>query len=130
MQNIIKCTAGATGAVVSYFFGGWTMLLQTLVIFIALDYVFGVLTAAYLGELNSKKGFKGIAKKAMIFMIVAVAHLLDQVIGSGYFIRDAVICFYIANEVISIVESASKTNLPIPDKLKKIANILIEGEIS
>ena len=93
-------------------------MLQVLVIFIALDYALGFMVAFAYGELNSEIGFKGIAKKVMILALVAVAYAIDTIMGDNTFTRDAVIFFYIANELISILETAGRTDLPIPQVLK------------
>lgn len=119
MENTIKFTVGVGGGLASFLFGGWSALLQTLVFFIFLDYFLAVIVAASFGELSSKKGFKGIAKKVMILALVAVAHSIDTILGDGNLIRDSVIFFYIANELISILETAGRTDIPIPDVLKQ-----------
>src|SRR5699024_1757976 len=111
-------------ATISFLFGGWSLLLQVLVIFIAMDYVLGVLVAASYGQLSSKIGFKGIAKKVMILALVAVAYSIDTIMGDDTFIRDAVIFFYLANELLSILETVGKTNLPVPDVLKRAVETL------
>lgn len=131
MENVLKISVGLGGGLASFLFGGWSVLLQVLVIFIVLDYIFGVLTAAHLGELSSKIGFRGIAKKVMILLLVAVAHSIDTVMGDTHLVRDAVIFFYIANELLSIIESAGRVGLPIPDALKKaVDNLQQKGEDS
>jgi len=127
MDNTIKILVGIGGGLASFLFGGWSALIQTLVLFIVLDYVLAVIVAGIYGELNSKKGFKGIAKKVAILVLVAVAHQVDQVLGDGSLIRDSVIFFYIANELLSIIETVGKTNLPIPSVLKKAVDTL-KGE--
>ena len=124
MDNVIKIAVGLGGGLASFLFGGWSALLQTLVLFIALDYVIGVLVAGYNGQLNSKVGFKGIAKKVLILLLVAVAHQIDLLLGNGSLIRDSVIFFYLANELLSILENVGKTNLPIPGVLKKAVETL------
>ena len=127
MDNTIKILVGIGGGLASFLFGGWSALIQTLVLFIVLDYLLAVIVAGIHGELNSKKGFKGIAKKVAILVLVAVAHQVDQVLGDGSLIRDSVIFFYIANELLSILETVAKTNLPIPSVLKKAVDTL-KGE--
>lgn len=124
MDNTIKIITAFCGAAASFLFGGWSPLIQVLVIFIAIDYVMGVTVAAYLGKLSSKVGFKGIAKKVMILLLVAVAHAVDSVLGDSHFVRDAVIFFYLANELLSILETVGKTELPIPSVLKKAVETL------
>lgn len=124
MDSIIKLIVAFLGATASFLFGGWSPLMQVLIIFIGIDYGMGVLVAGYLGQLNSKVGFRGIAKKVMILLLVAVAHAVDTILGDAHFIRDAVIFFYLANELLSILETVGKTSLPIPDVLKKAVETL------
>jgi len=124
LDNAIKILVGFGGGLASFLFGGWSALVQTLVMFIVLDYVFAIFVAGAYGELNSRVGFKGIAKKVAILVLVAVAHHVDMVIGDKSLIRDTVIFFYIANELLSILETAAKTDLPIPDVLKRAVDTL------
>lgn len=126
MENAIKIIVAFFGAAASYLFGSWSPLLQVLVLFIVIDYVMGVTVAGYLGQLNSKIGFKGIAKKVVILLLVAVGHAVDSILGDNQFIRDLVIFFYLSNELISILETAGKANLPIPEVLKKAVKTLNE----
>lgn len=72
-------------------------------------------------KLSSEVGFRGIFKKVMVFLLVAVANVIDaQVIGTGCVLRTAVIFFYISNEGVSLLENAGHLGLPIPKKLKGI----------
>ena len=58
--------------------------------------------------------------KNLIFALVGVGHVLDtHVVGTGSALRSAVICFYLSNEGISLVENASHLGLPVPDKLRE-----------
>ncbi|MBO1005963.1 phage holin family protein [Pseudogracilibacillus auburnensis] len=124
METLFKSIVAVVGAIVTFLLGGWSPLLQVLVLFIAFDYILGVLVAASYGQLSSKIGFRGIAKKVMILALVAVAYSIDTIMGDGTFIRDAVIFFYLANELLSILETVGKTNLPVPDVLKKAVETL------
>jgi len=124
LESIIKASFGLVGGLASYLLGGWDALLQTLVLFIALDYVFAVIVAGTHGKLSSKISFKGIAKKVGILVLVAVSHQIDVVMSSDHIVRDTVIFFYLANELLSLLETTSKTDLPIPDALKKTVDIL------
>ena len=66
-------------------------------------------------------GFRGICKKVLIMMLVGVANIMDvHVIGTGSALRGAVICFYLSNEGLSLLENAGHIGLPIPEKLKAI----------
>lgn len=127
MENGLKTISGFVGALATFLWGGWSMLIQVLIVLIVIDYVMAILVAGYLGELNSKIGFRGIFKKVMMLLLVAVGHLVDVIlIGDKHFVRDAVTFFYIANELISILETVSKTNLPIPGILKKAVKMLTD----
>lgn len=126
----IKSALAAVGGMIGYFIGGVDGLMITLIVFIIVDYISGVLVAISKHKLNSEVGFKGICKKVLIIALVGVANLIDiHVIRSGAVARTAVIFFYAANEGISIIENATKLGLPVPAKLKKILNDMRkEGE--
>ncbi len=117
----LKAYVGIVGAlvlnVITALIGGWDMWLKALVIFVVLDYLSGLLAAAYLKQLSSEIGFKGVCKKVLIFVLVAVAYQVDVLAGSTI-IRVAVIGFYIGTEGLSILENAGKAGLPLPPKLK------------
>jgi toxin secretion/phage lysis holin len=117
-RDIFRYIAAIGGSLVTYLFGGWSALIKILVAFVVIDYVTGVLAAAYHGKLDSNIGLKGIAKKVFIFIIVACGHLVDSAMGTQDLVRDAAIYFYIANELLSILENAGEIGLPVPDILK------------
>ena len=90
-------------------------------IFMALDYVTGVMCAIIDKKLSSAVGFKGVCKKVLILFMVGIANIVDlHVIGSGSALRGAVIAFYLSNEGLSLLENAAYIGLPIPDKLKAV----------
>ena len=123
-ENIFKTMCGFGGALASYLFGGWSAVLGVLLAFVVADYITGVIAGAVEGKLSSQIGMKGIAKKVMIFLIVAVAHLADTAVGMGNIFRDAAIFFYIANELLSILENAGRIGVPIPSAIQKAVEIL------
>ena len=131
MENIFKSILAALGAALAYLFGGWGALLGILLAFVVTDYVTGVVAAALEGKLASGIGYKGIAKKVMIFIIVAMAHLADQAIGLDSVLMSAAVFFYLANELLSILENAGKIGLPVPKVLERAISILKDrgGEI-
>lgn len=118
MNKVIQWFAAAAAATCGFLWGQMDGLLYALIAFMVLDYISGVLVAIAQRELSSKVGFKGIAKKVCIMMLVAVGHLLDEhVLGEGAVCRMAVAGFYLANEGISILENAAELDLPLPKKL-------------
>lgn len=86
-----------------------------------IDYTTGVINAALEKNISSAIGFRGLYKKLMILLLVGIGNLVDQYIfvGSGV-ARMMIICFYISNEGISVLENASKIGLPIPNKMKAL----------
>jgi toxin secretion/phage lysis holin len=119
-----KTGSTVLGAAIGVLFGGWSPLLQILLTFSIIDYGTGLLASGVEGKLSSKVGFRGIAKKVMIFALVAVGHLIDKAIGQGSMFQDAIIFFYLGNELLSILENAGRTGLPIPDQLKSAVQVL------
>jgi toxin secretion/phage lysis holin len=124
MEMVFKFITTGLGALVGYLFGGWSILLQILLAFVVIDYITGLLASGVEGKLSSKVGFKGAAKKIMIFCLVAVAHLADKVTGQGHMIQDAAAFFYLGNELLSIIENAGRTGLDIPEPLKNAVEML------
>lgn len=121
LYNIIV-TSG--GALASYLFGGWSALLGILLGFVVIDYVTGFLAAAIEGELSSKTGLKGIAKKVCIFAVVAIANLIDAAMGNQHILRDATIFFYLSNELLSIIENVGRAGIPVPSQIQKAVKVL------
>lgn len=117
------------GAIVAKFLGGWDMPLQALLIIIIIDYITGLICAIVDKKVDSSVGFKGIAKKVFIFLLVGLAVLIDKITGME-FLRNLVIVFYFCNEGISILENTSKLGMPYPEKLKEILEQLKEEKTS
>lgn len=131
MKSQIMIGIGTAGSLVASFFGGWTASLSTLLIFMLIDYVTGLVVAGVFhkskktdsGALESRAGFKGLCKKGMVLLLVLVGHRLDIAIGTTY-IRDAVCIAFVANETISIIENAGLMGIKIPAILEKSIDVL------
>lgn len=117
--NWISIVFAAVGGFLAAALGGWDKWLLALVAFVVIDYISGVLKAIFTKTLSSEIGFKGIFKKVMIFAVVAVAVILQQLIDNALPLRDIVLCFYLANEGISLLENVAEF-VPIPEKLRQI----------
>jgi toxin secretion/phage lysis holin len=105
----------------TFCFGGFGGLLIALTAFIVIDYVTGIAAAALSKTLSSSAGAKGIAKKALILLIVMLGHILDvYIIGKGDYLMTMVILFYIANEGLSILENAVLLGVRVPGKLREV----------
>lgn len=126
------CTyAGIVGGFIASLFGGWDAALTTLIIFMGIDYLSGLVLAGVFkksrktetGGLESYTGFKGLIRKGIQLLVVLVACRLDMLMQTT-FIRDAVVIAFIVNETISIMENAGLMGIPMPKAIKKAIDIL------
>lgn len=131
MKHFLIVSSGVIGSLIASLFGGWTIALETLFIFMLVDYVTGLITAGVFhkssktknGALESRAGFKGLCRKVGIIFCVLVAYRLDLVMGTTY-LKDAVCIAFIVNESISIIENIGLMGVPVPEKLTKAIEIL------
>ena len=125
----IQIVIAAIGAVVGGFIGGVDGFMYTLIAFVIIDYVTGIMCAIVEKNLDSEVGARGIFKKVLIFLLVGIANMIDvNVIGQDAILRTAVIFFYLSNEGVSILENAGRLGLPIPKKLKAVLAQLREED--
>ena len=131
IKEIMTAGVGALGGWVSWLYGGFGDAMSALIVFMALDYMTGLIVAGVFhkssksetGALESKAGWKGLCRKGVTIAIVMMAALLDRVIGTSY-IKDAVIVGYIFNEGLSILENAALMGVPYPKALKSALDLL------
>ncbi len=131
MKRKLLTLIGLIGSSIASWFGGWDSSLTTLVLFMAADYITGLIVAGLFkkskktesGALESLAGWKGLCRKGVTLLIVLVACRLDLVIGSN-FIRDTVIIAFVANETISIVENAGLMGAPVPAVITRAIEVL------
>lgn len=131
MKNGICTAVGVVGGFVASMFGGLDAALTTLILFMVIDFISGVVVAGVFhnstksetGTLQSFAGWKGLCRKCMTLLFVLIAHRLDLAIGVTY-IRDTVIIGFIANELISIIENAGLMGLPLPEVITQAIDIL------
>lgn len=129
--SVLYSAVGLVGGFIAMAFGGWSDALITLVIFMSVDYVTGLIVAGIFkkskksenGALESRAGFKGLCRKGVALLIVLVAVRLDIVMQTTY-IKDAVIIAFIVNESISIIENAGLMGIPIPVAIAKAIDVL------
>ena len=130
-QTSLCSLVGLIGSTIANFFGGWDAALTTLLIFMGIDYLTGLIVAGVFhkssktesGSLESRAGWKGLCRKGVTLLIVLVACRLDMIINSN-FIRDAVVIAFVTNETISIIENAGLMGVPIPAVIVKAIEVL------
>lgn len=115
--NHVSIVAGVVGGVLAKLLGGMDGILHALVFVVVVDYLTGLIKAYFSKGLSSKVGFKGLIRKVLIFVVVAVAVEVEKVIGDAIPLREVVIMFYLSNEGISFMENTAEF-LPFPQKLK------------
>ena len=130
MKETICMIAGVVGGVITTLLGGWDSALATHVVFMGIDFVTGIVTAAMgkskhseSGTLNSTAGWVGLAKKFCILLMVVVGVRIDILIGTNY-IRDTVCISFCLNELLSIVENTTLIGIPYPPVIKKAIDVL------
>ena len=131
LKGIVSTLTGIIGSAFASLFGGWSTGLTTLLIFMCIDYITGLIVAGVFkkspktanGALESLAGFKGLIRKGATLLAVLIGYRLDMLLGTSY-IRDCVIIAFITNEVISITENAGLMGVPMPQAIIKAIDIL------
>lgn len=135
VKESITIICGLFGSLISTALGGWDHGMTTLIIFMAIDYITGLIVGGVFkkspktktGALQSKAGLMGLLRKGAILLMVLVACRLDMTIGSN-FIRDATVIAFIANETISIVENIGLMGVKMPKVIEHAIDLLKQKE--
>ena len=130
---IISSVIGIVGGFIATAFGGWSASLTTLLIFMTIDYITGLMVAGIFnkskktstGAIESKTCWKGLCRKGVTLLVVLVACRLDILIDTTY-LRDATVIAFVVNECISIIENAGLMGVPIPSVITKAIHVLKE----
>lgn len=131
MKELICSVCGFVGSLIAGLFGGFDAALETLIIFMAADYISGLIVAGVFkksgksenGALESRAGWKGLCRKGGTLLVVLVACRLDLLLGSN-FIRDAAVIAFITNETLSLIENLGLMGVPVPDVIKDAISAL------
>lgn len=117
LQEFLK----SLNEVFSWFLGNRDEPMCTLIIFMAADLLTGIMSSVVNHQFDDNTLLKGIAKKICILILIGIAHTMDLNLLSGAeLLRNPVLFFFISSEGISVCKNASKLEVPIPDRLKKI----------
>ena len=130
-KTILISITGVIGGILVNLFGEWNTEMETLIIFMVLDYLTGVICATVFkkskktknGSFESKVGWKGLIKKCYTLLFVLVAHRLDLALDIDY-VKTTVIVGFIINEGLSIVENAGLMGVPLPNSIKNAIEML------
>lgn len=131
MKNVICAIFGIIGGFIANAFGGWSAALTTLLIFMGVDYLSGLILAGVFhaspksedGTLESYAGWKGLVRKGMTLLIVLIGARMDMLLGVSY-IRDAMVIAFCVNELLSIIENMGLMGVPMPEILTNAIEML------
>lgn len=134
MKNFLEWLTlafGVLGSILSYFIGDMTPALYTLLMFMCIDYLTGIINAIVFhksnktttGTYDSKIGFKGLIRKCGIILMIIIAFQLDKILGFNY-VKDGVTFAFLFNELVSIIENLGLMGVKIPDIIKNTLNVL------
>lgn len=126
IKDTVLVALSVAGSFIARSLGGWDTALQTLIIFMAIDYITGLLVAgvwqrsnkSQTGAIESRAGFKGLIRKGLILFVVLIGVQLDAIIGLQAFCRTAIVLFFCGNEGLSIIENLGIMGVPLPDFIK------------
>ena len=109
------------GTIVSCWLGGWDIALNVLVVLMIIDYVTGFLGAIKGKQVDSDVMFWGGIRKGIILVVLAVAVLLDKMVGnSAPILRTMAIYFYVSREGISVTENLGILGVPLPPGVARV----------
>ncbi|MBM0064915.1 phage holin family protein [Alkalicoccobacillus gibsonii] len=96
-----------------YLFGNVSYL-DLLLVLMLVDIVTGVFKAIKNKDLRSRSALFGYARKIAIFAIIIVANIVDTILDLNGMVATATVLFYMANEILSIVENSAHIGLKVP----------------
>lgn len=127
LKRALPGAAASLGTHACALLGGWDTALGIMFLMMGLDYLTGILTAlagrsdkTASGGFRSSAAFRGLTKKFLMLVLVAMAAALDRMTGADSICRACVIGFYAANEGMSIIENAGALGVPVPAALKDL----------
>jgi toxin secretion/phage lysis holin len=116
IATVPKVIIGALAAFVFFLFGDLDVQFQTLLFFLATDFIIGFFGAIVQKKLESRKAWIGFGKKIVTLLIVALAYQIDKIMGTSY-VHLVATYGYIGSELLSIIENLGILGVPLPKKL-------------
>lgn len=126
MENKIFGIFSAFASGIIWLLGGADVALKVLITLMTLDFITGFSRAYVTDTISSQRMREGFTTKAMIFVVIIVANMVDVLAGQPI-VRTFVCVFYAGVEGLSIIENASALGLPIPENLKSVLMQLKEN---
>lgn len=127
MENISVRIANSEGFK-TFFYAGDLKMLYFLIILMALDIFTGLIKAIKYKRLWSRKGLFGYSRKMLIFCIIILANIIDQILNLHGVVVSATLIFYIGNEALSFIENCAQIGVPIPKMITEKLAIIKKEE--
>lgn len=131
MKAWLCSVLGFCGGCITAFFGGWDTGLKTVLIFMALDFISGIIVGAVFkksphsetGGLTSGACWRGLWRKCGMLFYIIVGHRLD-ILGGLTVVRDGVIITICINEVISLAENLKLMGVWLPKPIETALDLM------
>lgn len=135
-NNTIKTIVTSVTGFLSSMLGVLYIPVLLMVLCNIIDYITGLAAAKYRNQrVDSYKGFRGIAKKVCMWLLVVVGAIIDQLLKYAtmtigleipftFLIACVVAIWIICNEIISILENMSDIGVKIPPFLTPLISNL------
>lgn len=112
IEKWILATVGVIGGLWSLVVDGLGLAVATLAVFMAIDYITGLIQAIYNRNLSSEIGFRGLVRKVYFLLLVGACYMFENLVFGTRHLADGVAISFVAMEFISIAENGVKMNAP------------------
>lgn len=126
MDNKVEVQIETFQILQEYFYSADIKFLYFLMILMIVDIVTGFAKAIKNENLWSKRSFRGIAKKTLIFSIIILANIIDMILNLNGALITLTVLYYIANEGVSIVENCAEMGILVPEEIKNKLKVMNE----
>lgn len=118
MENEVSVQLTDIDTIQTFFYAGDMKFIYFLILLMFIDIVTGLAKAIKNGNLWSKKSMYGIGRKSMIFCIIILANVIDQIMALQNGLLMMAVFYYIAHEGLSIIENCAEMDVLVPEQIK------------
>lgn len=111
----------------TYLFGG-VKFLDFLALLMLIDILTGVFKAIKLKRLRSRNALYGYARKMLVFGVIIVANIIDNILGLNGAVAYSTVLFYSVNEILSITENLVQVGVPVPKVISEKLHVINQDE--
>lgn len=128
MDNKVEVQIQSLKTIQDFFYSGDEKFLYFLIILMCVDIITGFSNAIKNENLWSKRSFRGIAKKTLIFCIIILANVIDMILNLNGALITLTVLYYIANEGVSIVENCAEMGILVPEQIREKLKVMNEED--